>query len=293
MKTALAYIGVLLIWGTTPLAIQWSSEGMSFLLSVSVRMAIAALLSLCVVLLIDKRLPYSLSALRSYAAGSLGVFGAMLCVYWAAQFVSSGLVSILFGIAPVFTGVQAYYLLGEDFGSRKLFGLILSLIGMLIVFADSLNSDVFNTYAVFLLLCSAMLFSLCNVLVKKVAAPVSPLQQTSGTLIMSAAAYIMLSIIAQVELPNHISTKAGISLIYLAAVCSVLGFFLFFYVLNKTSAGAVALITLISPLIAMSLGSLFNQEVFGFALLAGAACIALGLMTYQWPSIARLFRKRA
>ena len=92
MRTALAYIGVLLIWGTTPLAIQWSSEGMSFLLSVSVRMSIAALLSLGVVLTLEKHLPYSLSALRSYAAGSLGVFGAMLCVYWAAHYVPSGLV---------------------------------------------------------------------------------------------------------------------------------------------------------------------------------------------------------
>lgn len=293
MKTALAYIGVLLIWGTTPLAIQWSSEGMSFLLSVSIRMSIAAVLSLLVVLLIEKRLPHSLSALRSYAAGSLGVFGAMLCVYWAAQHVPSGLVSILFGIAPVFTGVQAYYLLGEDFGARKMLGLLLSLLGLLVVFADSLQDGIFSAYAVLALLFSALLFSLCNVLVKKIAAPVSPLQQTAGTLLMSAAAYVTLSLIARVQWPADISLKAGISLAYLAAICSVLGFFLFFYVLKATSAGAVALITLVSPLIALSLGMLLNGEVFGVALLAGGACIALGLITYQWPNIVSLCRQRA
>ena len=292
MRTALAYIGVLLIWGTTPLAIQWSSEGMSFLLSVSARMSIAALLSVAVVLVLENRLPHSLSALLSYAAGSLGVFGAMLCVYWAAQFVPSGLVSILFGLAPVFTGVQAYYILGEGFGARKIFGLLLSLLGLLVIFSDSLQGGAFNAYAVLALLGSALLFSLCSVLVKKIAASVSPLQQTAGTLLVSAAVYVVLCVLTQVQVPTGISLKAGASLLYLAGVCSVLGFFLYFYVLKATSAGSVALIALISPVIALSLGTALNGEVFGLALLVGAACIGLGLVAYQWPSIVGLCRRR-
>ena len=293
MKTALAYVGVLLIWGTTPLAIQWSSQGVGFLLSVSARMSIAAVLAVVAVLIWERKLPVSLSALGSYTAGSVGVFGAMLCVYWAAQYISSGLVSILFGIAPVFTGVQAYYLLGEGFGLRKALGLIVSLLGLFIVFADSLGGGVFNAYAVVALLGSALLFSLCSVLVKKLSVPVTPMQQTAGTLLVSAVAYIGLCLTVQVQLPSSISWKASVSLLYLAGVCSVLGFFLYFYVLEVTSAGSVALITLISPVIALSLGALLNGEVFGLTLLAGAACIALGLTTYQWPSIEALLSKRA
>jgi len=292
MRTALAYVGVLLIWGTTPLAIQWSSEGISFLLSVSVRMSIAAVLSVAVVFVLGKSLPHSLSALLSYAAGSLGVFGAMLCVYWAAQYVPSGLVSILFGVAPVFTGVQAYYLLGEGFSVRKMFGLLLSILGLLVVFADSLKGGAFHVYAVTALLGSALLFSLCSVLVKKVAASVSPLQQTAGTLLVSASAYVVLCFLTQVQLPSEISLKTGASLFYLAGICSVLGFFLYFYVLKVSSAGSVALIALISPVIALSLGTVLNGEIFGWTLLAGAGCIALGLIAYQWPGIVGLCRRR-
>ncbi|HLF97561.1 MAG TPA: EamA family transporter, partial [Methylococcaceae bacterium] len=42
MRVPLAYIGVILLWATTPLAIKWSGEGPGFLFGVTGRMAIGA-----------------------------------------------------------------------------------------------------------------------------------------------------------------------------------------------------------------------------------------------------------
>lgn len=288
VKTALAYGGVLMIWGTTPLAIQWSSAGLDYLLSVSLRMGVAAILSVALVFVLEKKLPFNLPALASYAAGSIGIYGGMLCVYWAAPYVPSGLISIMYGLAPVFIGVQAYYLLGENFGTRKLAGVLLSIIGLIVVFYDSLQVSGINLYAVVALLMSVLLYTLCGVLTKKVEAPVSPLQQTSGTLFMSSIAYLVTCAILQPSLPEQLSMRAGVSLIYLAAICSVLGFFLYFYVLKVSSAGSVSLITLVAPVIALTLGSLLNGEQFSVSLLLGAGFIALGLIAYQWPVLAEL-----
>lgn len=289
VKTALAFTGVLMIWGTTPLAIQWSSSELHYLLSVSLRMGMAAVLAVVVVLLLEKRLPLNRLALSSYAAGSLGIYGGMLCVYWAAGAVPSGLISIIYGLAPVLTGVQAYYLLAEDFGPRKWMGALVSLSGLVLIFADSLQLGSIDTIAVGALLLSVLLFTLCSLLTKKVAAPVTPLQQTSGTLSMSAMAYVLSCAVLSPELPVGIGWKSGLSLLYLAGICSVLGFFLYFYVLKVSSAGSVALITLVSPVIALSLGVLLNGEVFSASLLAGGVLIGMGLVVYQWPAVKQLY----
>ncbi len=46
MSVPLAYLGVIIIWSTTPLAIKWSNETGSFLFGVTGRMALGALLCL-------------------------------------------------------------------------------------------------------------------------------------------------------------------------------------------------------------------------------------------------------
>jgi len=45
MSVPAAYLGVIIIWSTAPLAIKWSGEDTGFLLGVSRRMLIGALLS--------------------------------------------------------------------------------------------------------------------------------------------------------------------------------------------------------------------------------------------------------
>jgi drug/metabolite transporter (DMT)-like permease len=46
MSVPMAYIGVIMIWSTTPLAIAWSSEDVGFVFGVTSRMIIGALLVL-------------------------------------------------------------------------------------------------------------------------------------------------------------------------------------------------------------------------------------------------------
>ena len=46
MQVITAYISVVLIWATTPLAIQWSSQSVGFLFGISSRMILGAILAL-------------------------------------------------------------------------------------------------------------------------------------------------------------------------------------------------------------------------------------------------------
>lgn len=281
MRIALAYTGILLIWGTTPLAIKWSSEGLGFLLSVSVRMVMAALVAVPLVLLLEQRLPLKRQALQSYLAGAIGVFGAMLAVYWSAQYIPSGLVSIMFGLAPLITGVLAFQLLNERLGWAQLAGVVVSLSGLVVVFSGELGLGSSAARGVLGLLVAVSLYSLSHVLVKRIQAEVTPFQQTTGTLLVSALGYLALVLVVGPATPEAVGERAWYCLLYLALVCSLLGFFLFFYVLRAMSAGAVSLVTLITPVIAVVLGVWLNDEHLSSKTLLGAGLIGLGLLCYQ------------
>lgn len=82
--------------------------------------------------------------------------------------------------------------------------------------------------------------------------------------------------------------RAGAAIVYLGVFGSVLGFALYYYVIKHMETGKVALITLVTPVIALWLGSLLDGEAVGVRGWLGAACIGLGLSLHQWQSLAVL-----
>jgi drug/metabolite transporter (DMT)-like permease len=67
----------------------------------------------------------------------------------------------------------------------------------------------------------------------------------------------------------------------LGVVGSFIGFVAYFYVLQRLQASTVALITMITPVIAMSLGVYLNNETVTLNLIVGAICVLTGLGLYQ------------
>lgn len=121
MSAPAAYLAVVVIWSTTPLAVKWSAEGAGFLLGAVGRMGLAAVFCLALTHGLRLRLPFDRTARRTYAAASIAVYGAMLCVYWASQYVPSGLIAVLFGLTPFVTALFARWLLDErGLTARKL-----------------------------------------------------------------------------------------------------------------------------------------------------------------------------
>jgi drug/metabolite transporter (DMT)-like permease len=62
----------------------------------------------------------------------------------------------------------------------------------------------------------------------------------------------------------------------------VLGFALYFYLVKHMDTGRVALITLITPVIALLLGHALNNETILPQVWLGTASIVLGLGLHQW-----------
>ena len=137
MMVLLAYLVMILIWSTTPLAIKWSSYGLDFITGVTARMLIGSILALSLCLLWYKKSPLHQQEIKVYMASAVSIYGSMMLVYWGAQFVPSGLVSVIFGLSPIFTSLFANYLLDNDkFTIGKLLGSLIGFMGLIIIFID-------------------------------------------------------------------------------------------------------------------------------------------------------------
>lgn len=293
-RLGFAYVAVVLIWATTPLGIQWSGAEGGFLFGVTARMALGALVALPVLWLLGQRISFAPRALLAYAAGSLAIFGGMFGTYWAAQHLASGMVSVLFGTAPLFTSLLAAWVLGErTLNAYWLGGLLLAFAGLGLIFHEQISLEGVGAWAVVVMLWSACIHALSTVLVKKINAPISGSVTSVGALWVSAALYLVVWLLfapAGELWPREVSERAWGAIVYLAVFGSVFGFMLFFFALRHLPASLMGLVTLLAPVLALWLGWWFEGEVLSRAAMLGTLLVLGGLAWAQWGAL--LFRRK-
>jgi drug/metabolite transporter (DMT)-like permease len=287
MSVPAAYLGVILIWSTTPLGIQWSAQGATFSFAVMARMLIG--LAICLVLLRATRtgFPLTPAAKQLYLISGLSIFVAMLLTYWGAQHIPSGLISVIFGLSPLVTGVFAALWLSErTLTPMRLAGLALALGGLWFIFGQPWPGDSRTTLGIAAVVAGMTVQALGLVWVKRLNVRVSSLAITTGALTVATPLFVLAWVIADAaRLPPTITPRAGMAIVYLGVFGSVVGFTLYYYVIKHLDAGRVALIMLVTPVTALLLGQTLNAEFIPARGWVGIALIGAGLLLYEWQAL--------
>jgi len=277
-----AYLGVIVIWTTTPLAIKWSGDGAHFLFGITGRMVLSLMVALLVVMVMRVPLPWHRQARYTYLAAGLGLYLAMLCVYWATQYIPSGWISVVFGLTPLMTGAMASYWLGEDvYKPFKVLGMMLGLAGLLVIFGSGYEMGPNALFGVIGILIGVCIHSASSVWVKRLNQGLDGMSVSAGGLLIAAPLFLLTWFLADSNWPVELTERAAYSILYLSLVGSVVGFALYFYVLKHLDATRVALITLVTPVTALLLGSQLNNEVVGMQVWFGTVLIMSGLVCFE------------
>jgi drug/metabolite transporter (DMT)-like permease len=280
---SLAYLLMITIWSTTPLAIKWSSEGVDFVTGVSLRMFIGTLLSLLLTFLLYKKLPLHRQALLVYLSSAISIFGSMMLVYWGAQYIPSGLISVLFGLTPIITSFMTFLLLRSNaLNYQEIIGGLIGLLGLSIIFFEQLDLGETVFYGIAATLISVLLHAGSAVIIKRIDAQLPALAISTGGLLISMPLFVLGFSYFALPLPEVFPEKALWSIIYLGAIGSVIGFVSYYYILNQLSASAVSLATLITPVTALLIGYWFNQETITDTVFLGTGLILTGLIIHQF-----------
>lgn len=282
MRVLLAYLGMVLLWATTPLAIKWSVDGFGVLGGVTSRMTIGTLCMMMLMLLLKKRLSFSRLACLTYAAVALQIYGAMCVVYWGAQFIPSGWISVVSGLNPLVTALFAAIWLNErSFTFGKILSYLLGIVGLAIMFgsADKLNSDAM--LGVFGVLASVVLQALSAIAIKRIPSKLPALSQVTGGLLFSLPFYFVTFKIGGGDIPLQFSLIHFLSVLYLGIIATPVGFMLYYYLLSQRSATQVSLVTLVSPVLSLWLGHSANNEPMTLDIIIGTTLILLALVIHN------------
>jgi drug/metabolite transporter (DMT)-like permease len=140
-------------------------------------------------------------------------------------------------------------------------------------------------------LASTFLQSLSAVWVKRIDAKLPALTQVTGGLLLALPVYLLTWLGFDGHWPIKMPIASWASIVYLGVVATTIGFILYYYLLIHLTATRVALITLVSPVMALALGHYINHEPLTLKVLVGSVFILLALVSHEFFD--RIFGKMA
>jgi drug/metabolite transporter (DMT)-like permease len=282
VSVPISYLSVILIWSTTPLAIQWSGNDVGFQFGVAARMAIGLLALLALLRMMKIELPWHARARRVYLISGTTLYIAMSFVYWAAQHIPSGWISVVFGLSPVFTSVLASMILKDQrLSGMRLTGMSIGFMGLIVVFVEGISISTMTMLGIAATVISAASQSIGSVLIKQQQPDFHPMAITAGSIVIALPLFILNCVLAG-GWPETIPHRSALSILYLGLVGSAIGFPLYFYLLKNLAPERVAIVTLITPVTALMLGVIFNGEAISSKVVIGTLFILTGLAIYEY-----------
>jgi drug/metabolite transporter (DMT)-like permease len=283
MRVFLAYISMILLWATTPLAIKLSVEGFGVIWSATSRMAIGFICMVFICVLVRKRLTFSRTAVFTYAAVALQIYGAMSVVYWAAQFIPSGWISVISGLTPLVTALFAAIWLNErSLTTGKWLSYLFGVMGLGIMFgsAEKLSSQAL--LGIIGVLISISLQALSAIAIKRLHSTLPALTQVAGGLLFALPCYFVTWGVVDGHIPLQFTLVSFLAVLYLGVIATPVGFMLYYYLLSQRSATQVSLVTLLSPVLALWLGHRVNDEPMTLSIIIGTTLILLALLAHNF-----------
>lgn len=283
-RILIPFLLVSLIWGSTWLVIKDQISDVPPSWSVSYRFIIAS--AAMFVLVGFKRLPFRLGAKGQFWAILIGIAQFSFnfnFVYNAELFITSGLVAVLFALLMVPNAILGRIFLGQRINGAFMAGSAIAAVGIALLFWHEYKSSP-ATLADVLLgvaltvggILSASVANVMQALPKLKTYPILTL--LAWAMFWGASINIVLSW-ATVGPPVFEMRAAYIGgIFYLAIVGSVVTFPLYFSLLREIGAGKAAYSSVLVPVVAMILSTLFENYVWTALPAAGALLAMAGLL---------------
>jgi len=281
MNNFVLYATTVIVWGSSWLAIKYQLGVVAPEVSVAYRFILAAIVMLVFCAATKRRLRFGRADHLRMAFQGVLLFGTnYILLYHASQYLTTGLVAVIFSTVVVMNIVGTAILFRQPIPGRVAVGGLLGLNGIVLVFwQDLLNFDLSSDASLGLALAlagtlAASLGMLSSALYQKRGLPVietTSISMAYGALYMVAVALLTGKPFVMDTSPLYVGT-----LIFLAVFASVIGFCSYLTLLGRIGADRAAYATVLFPIIALTLSVVFENFHWTPLALAGTALILLG-----------------
>ena len=277
---SLSFAVMVAIWGTTWSVIRVGLHGIPPLTGVALRFALAGGVLWVVAWSIGLRGERLRAPLWLWTVQGLLTFAVCYgLVYWAEQWVPSGLTALLFATFPLWVAVLSHFFLpGERMQPIGVAGLVVALVGVALLFSQDLASlggpRVLFASAVTLL--APLSSAVAQTIVKRRGKSVHPITLNAGGMVVCALVIGTLAFLFERGRPVRFDLVSVSALLYLSLFGTVVTFSLYFWMLQQVTATRLSLIAYCIPVVAVVVGALALDEPVTLQLLLGGLLVVLG-----------------
>ncbi len=270
-----------ILWGGSFFFVGVAVNNLPPLTIVTLRVGIAAFTLWGIAMMIGLRPPKSLKVWGAFLGmGLLNNAIPFALIVWAQTQIASGLASILNAATPIFTVVVAGILLPDERPTLlKVIGVVFGFVGVAVMIGVPALGDKSDLLAQLAILAAAISYAFAGVYGRRFKSlGVNPVitaagQVTASTLILLP---VTLFVDGTIEMDST-NMSTWIAIIGLAVASTAIAYVLYFRILELAGATNVLLVTLLVPVFAVLLGSLFLNESLEMIHFLGMALIAFGL----------------
>lgn len=289
------YVVTVLIWGSTWLAIKWQLGVVPPPISIAWRFWLAGVVILLILRVMRRPLIPPRAAWPLLFAQGLALFCLnFLCFYYAEQTVPSGLVAVVFSIAPLLNAVNSKLFMGKPLQSTAIGGALLGLVGIACLAVQQLHGQT-AVPGTLTGLCVALLGTLCfstgSLLSSRMqASGLHPLQSNGWAMLIGAAILTLGSAVAGLPFTPAFEPRYIGALIYLAIPGSVIGFTAYLTLVGRIGPVRAAYCTVLFPFVALALSSCFEGYAWSPLAVVGLVLVVCGnLVAFNAPQKALAF----
>jgi drug/metabolite transporter (DMT)-like permease len=288
------YALLVLIWSSTWVAIRIGLHDLPAFLGAGLRFALAGVLLLVACRATGRRMRTDAVLVAILAAFPFATTYGL--VYWAEQYIPSGLTAVLFGVLPIYTAVLVLLFLREEpVPARFWVGVAIALAGLVVAFGESValgHSDKAALAAAAAVL-SPLSSAIGTIGQKRRARELDPLALNGWSMLAAGIALLVLAAATETWGATDWGPRAVGSLLYLAVFGSAVTFVVLSILLKELPAVTMSYLPLILPFGALLFGWALEDEALTAPAFAGALLVAGGLAITQRSPVRRRRRSRA
>jgi drug/metabolite transporter (DMT)-like permease len=290
MRSVALYAVTVLIWGTSWLAIIYQLGVVDPMVSVAYRFILAAVImhGLCWV----RRQPMRFSR-RDHCFLALQGASLFALNYWlfynAELHIASGLAAVVFSTIIVWNILIGAVWIRHPLDRRVLLGAGLGLCGIALVFwpeVQDFGANETGLYGLGLSIVATILASLGNIAsARNQQAGISVLSSNAWAMTYGAGLMVLLALVSGKPFDFMATPLYVGALLYLSVFASVIAFWSYLTLVGETGPDRAAYATLLFPLVALGLSTVFEDYVWTLPAII-AVCLILGgnLLTLRKPA---------
>jgi drug/metabolite transporter (DMT)-like permease len=273
----LVWVILCVIWGSTWIFIKFGLEDLPPITFASVRFILAILLLIPIIAFQKIPLPSTRSEWRLLIVTGLLQFSVNYStVFWAEQYITSGLAAVLQAMITVFGLVLAWiFLPAERITRLKVAAVVIGIVGVAVIFVDQLRVESVWAFAGSVAIVGgAYAAAQASILIKAKGGGIHPASLLLTQMLCGLPPIIVYSLIAEGNPFAHNWTLRAVgSILYLTIAGTIAAFWLYYWLLARIESTKAMMISLVTPLIAVLIGAVVLGETLPPQTLVGGLLI--------------------